>query len=62
VQREEKRIFVEELRQKLLHSSNFILTGYRGLKVEEINQLRNELKKVSVEYRVVKNTLLKRAL
>jgi large subunit ribosomal protein L10 len=59
VTREEKQVFVEELHQKLLHSSNFILTDYRGLKVEEINHLRDELKKVSVEYRVVKNTFLK---
>ena len=36
-------------------------TDYRGLTVEKITQLRNELRGVSSEYRVVKNTLLKRA-
>jgi len=61
VNREEKQESVKELHEKLNQSNHFILTDYRGLKVEEINHLRNELKKVSVEYRVVKNTFLKRA-
>jgi large subunit ribosomal protein L10 len=61
VKREEKEAFVNKLHEKLLNSNSFILTDYRGLKVGEINLLRNELKKLSVEYRVVKNTLLSRA-
>ncbi len=59
--REEKQEFVKELHERLQQSNQFILSDYRGLKVEEINHLRHELKKFSVDYRVVKNTFLKRA-
>jgi len=48
---------VEELKAKLRGARGFILTDYRGLTVAEITELRRELRKVLVEYRVVKNTL-----
>lgn len=38
-----------------------IFTDYTGLTVEEITQLRKTLRTASLEYRVVKNTLAKRA-
>lgn len=39
-----------------------ILTRFTGLHVEKMTQLRRELRKSSVEYRVVKNTLLRLAI
>jgi large subunit ribosomal protein L10 len=48
---------VEELKAKLREARGLIVTDYRGLTVAEITELRRELRKVSVEYRVVKNTL-----
>jgi len=59
--REEKRQAVTQLSDKLKDASLVVATDYRGLTVEEITQLRNELRSVSSEYKVVKNTLLKRA-
>lgn len=47
----------EELKAKLREARSLIVTDYRGLTVAEITELRRELRKVSVEYRVVKNTL-----
>ena len=59
--REEKQQAVTQLSDTLKDVSLVVATDYRGLTVEEITQLRNELRTVSSEYKVVKNTLLKRA-
>jgi len=36
-----------------------VFTDYRGLNVEEITGLRNDLRSASLEYKVIKNTLAK---
>jgi large subunit ribosomal protein L10 len=61
VNRREKERVVSELHQKLQKIRAVILTDYRGLNVEEITRLRRQLQKASVEYRVVKNTLMRLA-
>jgi large subunit ribosomal protein L10 len=62
VKGQQKEKIVEELRDKFARNQVAILTRFSGLKVHEINQLRNEFKKISVDYRVVKNTLVRRAM
>jgi large subunit ribosomal protein L10 len=52
---------VGELNDKLTRAKAAILTDFKGLTVAEITEFRNELRKSGVEYRVVKNTLTKRA-
>ena len=59
--REGKEQIVSHLSDKLKEASLVVVTDYRGLSVEQITQLRNELRSVSSDYRVAKNTLLKRA-
>jgi large subunit ribosomal protein L10 len=59
--KEEKQQAVTQLSDTLKDVSLVVATDYRGLTVEEITKLRNELRSVSSEYKVVKNTLLKRA-
>jgi len=59
--REGKEHIVSHLSDKLKEASLVVVTDYRGLSVEKITQLRNELRSVSSDYRVAKNTLLKRA-
>jgi len=61
LKREEKEQIVASLSSKLKDAALVVVTDYRGLSVEKISQLSNELRRVSSEYRVVKNTLLKRA-
>ena len=58
---EQKKDIVEELRRKFQDTKIVILTDYKGLDVAGINDLRRKLREADVEYRVVKNTLLKRA-
>jgi len=60
--RPEKNTIISEIQQKVNASPFVLLTDYTGLRVPEFNELRNRLRGVNAEYRVVKNTLLKRAL
>ena len=56
--RKEKEQAVAELHGKLKDAKLAVLAGYRGMNVEKITALRNELRKTGTEFRVVKNTLL----
>jgi large subunit ribosomal protein L10 len=52
---------VELLTEKLRRAKAAVLTDYRGLTVAQIQDLRGRLRGADVEYRVVKNTLARRA-
>lgn len=58
---QEKQQIVEALREKFASCQVVILTDYKGLNVEQMNDLRRKLREAEVEYQVVKNTLLTRA-
>ncbi|MDW7679817.1 MAG: 50S ribosomal protein L10, partial [bacterium] len=55
--RPEKEKLVDDIADKLKNSASVYLADYKGLNVEEINDLRNQLRERSVEFIVVKNTL-----
>ena len=59
--RTEKEQVVQELSQRLTDVQATFLADYRGINVEQATQLRRELTQAGVEYRVVKNNLLKLA-
>jgi large subunit ribosomal protein L10 len=59
--REQKVEQVELLTEKLKKAKVAVLTDYRGLKVSQIQDLRGKLRGGDVEYRVIKNTLARRA-
>ena len=52
---------VELLTEKLKSARVAVLTDYRGLTVGQLQELRGRLRAQAVEYRVVKNTLARRA-
>lgn len=58
---EEKGQMVSEIREKFQKSSGVVLADYRGLTVAQVTQLRAQLRQAGVEYRVLKNTLVRRA-
>jgi large subunit ribosomal protein L10 len=60
--REQKAEAIKELAEKLEQTPVIYLTDYVGLTVEQANKLRSAFRKSGVEFRVVKNTLLKRAM
>ena len=57
----EKQEIIDELHGKFATANAAILTDFKGLSVAEITELRKELRKAQIEYRVVKNTLAIRA-
>jgi len=59
--KEQKAEQVDLLTEKLKKAKVAVLTDYRGLTVGQIQDLRGKLRTGDVEYRVVKNTLARRA-
>ncbi len=59
--RPNKVAVVERVRDDLSENAATLLTEYRGLTVGELAELRAELRKNGATYRVVKNTLARRA-
>ena len=58
---EAKKEVVSEITDKLKKSESVIIFEYQGMTVEELSELRRQLKDVNAEVKVYKNTLLKRA-
>jgi len=59
--KEQKAEQVEEIAERLKKAKVAVLTDYRGLTVSQLQDLRTRLRGGEVEYRVVKNTLARRA-
>lgn len=59
--REEKKEAIDELHEKFVRAKTAVITGYSGINVEQITELRAKLRAAKVEYRVVKNTLARKA-
>ena len=59
---EEKQAVVTELTEKLRGANAVYVTDFAGLNVKSITDLRRRLRNAGVEYMVVKNTLVGRAL
>ena len=58
---QEKIESVEKLRRRVDGATTLVLTEYRGLTVQQLNDLRKQLRAVSAEYTVVKNRLARLA-
>ena len=58
---EQKKNVVNEIVDKLKKSESVIIFQYQGMTVEELSDLRIQLRDVNAEVKVYKNTLLKRA-
>ncbi|MGD9022417.1 MAG: 50S ribosomal protein L10 [Deltaproteobacteria bacterium] len=61
MKRNEKEKVVEALHDKFSRARSVLITDYRGLDMSAMSELRQRLRDASVEYRVVKNTLMTRA-
>ena len=59
--KQSKETVVAEFSSKIAEAKAAFLADYRGLNVEQANDLRRKLRDTGVEYRVVKNTLLRLA-
>lgn len=59
---ESKKAVVAELNEKIKNSVSGVLVDYRGLTVEQDTKLRANMRQAGVEYKVIKNTLIRFAL
>ncbi|MFR4251060.1 MAG: 50S ribosomal protein L10 [Christensenellales bacterium] len=59
---QQKQGIVEDIKAKFENCQSAILIDYRGLTVEEVTDLRNKFREAGVEYRVLKNTMIRRAV
>src|SRR5947209_17881870 len=62
VTRAEKEAELEELESAFKGADTAILLDYKGLNVPQVTDLRRQLRSAKASYKVVKNTLAKRAV
>ena len=60
--REDKATVIAEISEVVSNSSAMVIAEYRGLTVQAVTKLRAEARKNGVTVRVVKNTLVRRAV
>jgi large subunit ribosomal protein L10 len=60
--RDQKALLIDEISEQLEGVPTIYVTDFKGLSVAESNDLRNQFREAGVEFRVVKNTLLRMAL
>ena len=58
---EAKKLVVEEIKQKIQGAKSVVFVKFQGLTVAQDTELRREFRKNNVEYKVLKNTLVRRA-
>lgn len=58
----EKKKQVSDLASKIKNAKLVLLVDYRGISVEDVTSLRNEIRNAKAEYKVIKNNITKRAL
>jgi len=57
-----KKVTVINLKERLRGAKAIVLVDYKGINIEQVNQLRNAFRTDKIDYFVQKNTLIKRAL
>lgn len=62
MKREEKEQIVAEVSETARKAHGLFFTDFTGLTVEQATELRREFFKAGIDYRVVKNTLIQKAL
>src|SRR3954468_3715352 len=62
MERAEKETIVGSIKEKFDRMSSAVFLDFKGLNVATVSKLRDEFRKSGVEYRVVKNTLVKHAI
>ena len=60
--RQDKAAVIEEVSNIVAGSASIVIAEYRGLSVEAVTELRANARKEGVQLRVLKNTLVRRAV
>lgn len=62
ITRQQKEQIVDTIAQKIKESKAIVFTDYRGLSVEEMTEIRKELRAKGIELKVMKQSLFKLAV
>jgi large subunit ribosomal protein L10 len=62
MERSQKETLVGTIKDRFERMSSAVFLDFKGLNVEAVSKLRDEFRKSGVEYRVVKNTLVRHAI
>ena len=62
MKRSEKEQIIAEVKEKAARAKSTFFAYFTGITVEQVTELRREFRKSNVDYRVVKNTLARKAL
>jgi large subunit ribosomal protein L10 len=62
MERSEKQVLIGEVKQRFDRMTSAVFLDFKGLNVTTVTRLRDEFRKAGVEYRVVKNTLVRHAI
>ena len=57
-----KKQVVSDIAEKLRNAKSLVIVDYRGMTVAQVTDLRSQFRAAGVEYVVLKNTLVRRAL
>lgn len=58
---ETKQNIVSEIAEKLEKATSCVVVDYKGLTVEEVTELRSKFREAGIDYKVYKNTMVRRA-
>lgn len=59
---ERKKVVVGEIKDKFEKATSAVVVNYRGLSVEDANQLRRNFREAGADYKIYKNNLVKLAI
>ena len=62
INKEKKKIYIEEMKSFFSKTSSVLVTHYQGLTVKQIDQLRSEMRKHGIIFKITKNRITKLAL
>tara|TARA_B100001123_G_scaffold269301_1_gene299672 strand:- start:630 stop:1139 length:510 start_codon:yes stop_codon:yes gene_type:complete len=60
--KEKKKIYIEEMKSFFKKTSSIMVTHYQGLTVNQIDELKSEMRKHGIMFKVTKNKITKLAL
>ena len=60
--KKEKQIIIDEIRDKFDRAQSAVVIDYLGITVAEADAMRKKFREADVDYKVYKNTLIKRAI
>ena len=60
--KEKKKVYIEEMKNFFNKTNSVLITHYQGLSVKQIDELRSEMRKYGILFKITKNKITKLAL